>query len=78
MYDIIYIITYLKQIFRNHNVRGQGLFTKVVKIIVHENFAMYGRLHLGGESKDGTLLTESGEIKNRWKEYFSEVIVLGW
>ena len=31
------------------------------------------RLKLGIESKDGTLLTENGEVKNRWKEYFREL-----
>ena len=31
------------------------------------------RLILGVESKDGTLLTENEEVKNRWKEYFREL-----
>ena len=31
------------------------------------------RLKLGDESKDGTLLTENDEVKNRWKEYFREL-----
>ena len=31
------------------------------------------RLKLGVKSKDGTLLTENDEVKNRWKEYFREL-----
>ena len=31
------------------------------------------RLKLGVESKDGILLTENEEVKNRWKEYFREL-----
>ena len=30
-------------------------------------------MKLGVESKDGTLLTENDEVKNRWKEYFREL-----
>ena len=32
------------------------------------------RLKLGVESKDGILLTENEEVKNRWKEYFRELL----
>ena len=31
------------------------------------------RLELEVESKDGTLLTENDEVKNRWKEYFRDL-----
>ena len=31
-------------------------------------------LKLGVESKDGILLTENEEVKNRWKEYFRELL----
>ena len=30
-------------------------------------------MKLGVESKDGILLTENEEVKNRWKEYFREL-----
>ena len=34
------------------------------------------RLKLGVESKDGILLTENEEVKNRWKEYFRELCLM--